>query len=61
MLFEGAYLSTNNRGSFYDVSLDGQQFLMITFAESVIEGESPQIIIVENWFEELERLAPTAE
>jgi hypothetical protein len=23
------------------------------------EGEGPQIIVVENWFEELERLVPT--
>ena len=61
LLFQGAYPFPNTRGSFYDVSLDGQQFLMITFAAAVSTGESPQIIIVENWLEELKRLAPTAE
>ncbi len=60
MLFQGNYLAPNARGSFYDVSLDGQRFLMIVAARVVSEGVSPQIIIVQNWFEELRRLAPMA-
>ena len=41
----------------YDVSLDGQRFLMI--AEDQPEGgPAPGIILVENWFTELERLVP---
>jgi hypothetical protein len=61
MLFQGDFPTPNSRGSFYDVSLDGQRFLMITPAGVLSDVESPQIIIVENWLEELERLAPTAE
>ena len=34
---------------------------MIKDAESETEGEQYQVIIVENWFEELKRLAPPSE
>ena len=61
MLFQGPYPFPPVHGSFYDVSLDGQRFLMITFAGAVSQGESAQIIIVENWLEELKRLAPIPE
>ena len=50
-----------SRGQFYDVSLDGQQFLLIKNVGATGEGESLQIIIVENWLEELKRLAPVAD
>lgn len=43
--------------SSYDVSPDGEQFLMIKQIEDA--SAASQIIIVENWFEELRRLAPT--
>jgi eukaryotic-like serine/threonine-protein kinase len=57
MLFEGAkYVPPTGPYPYpfpnYDVSPDGQRFLMIT-------GESkPQINVVLNWFEELKRLVP---
>ncbi len=56
VLFEGSYLdSTIIRGNqYYDISPDGQQFLMIKRPE----GQS-QINVVLNWFEELKRLVPT--
>ena len=57
LLFEGSY-SDGYSGlvSNYDVSPDGQRFVMVTEAE----GETfPQIRVVLNWFEELKRLAPT--
>ncbi len=41
----------------YDVSPDGQRFLMLTEAGAEL-GRTPQIIVVQNWFEELKRLAP---
>ena len=59
MLFQGGYDEPFDRGQFYDASLDGQQFLMIKDAGGANGGERSQIIIVENWFEELNRLAPT--
>ena len=61
MLFQGEYLEPADRGQFYDVSLDGQQFLMIRDPGRTSEDERPLIIIVQNWFEELNRLAPASE
>ncbi len=39
----------------YDVSLDGQQFLMVRGTAEETTG----YVVVENWFEELTRLVPT--
>jgi len=58
VVFEGQYEMTQG-GRTYDISLDGEQFLMMKEVEGSLE--TPQIIVVLNWFEELERLAPTAE
>ena len=45
-------------GRSYDVSLDGQRFLMIK--DTTADQSSPdQIVVVVNWFEELKRLVPT--
>jgi serine/threonine-protein kinase len=55
-LFEGAYWA-GLRGRTYDVSPDGQRFLMIKEAGSTADA-APQIIIVENWFEELKQRVP---
>jgi len=57
MLFEGPYLPTAASFPFYDVSPDGQRFLMLKPVES--EASAPtQINIVLNWFEELKTKAP---
>ena len=50
VLFDGDYRSS------YDVGPDGQKFLMI---RSVDEPLPTRINVVQNWFEELERLVPT--
>ncbi len=56
VLFTGRY-TTIGAVVNYDISPDGQRFLMIKAAE---EEEGPgQINIVLNWFEELKRLVPT--
>ena len=59
LLFEGRYYSVIFKN--YDVSLDGQRFLMVKPVEAVDEGltAGQQIVVVENWFEELKRLVPT--
>ena len=47
-------------GRMYDVSADGQQFLMLK--ETSVADErtpSPRMILVQNWFEELKRRVPT--
>ncbi len=41
------------------MSLDGQRCLMSKNAAAEGEEASPQIIVVQHWFEELRRLVPT--
>ena len=41
-----------------DISPDGERFLMIRTLEDT-STTPPQIVIVKNWLEELERLVPT--
>jgi len=55
VLFEGQYFTGLNRN--YDVSPDGQRFLMIK--ESEEQPSAAQLIVVLNWFEELKRLVPS--
>ena len=40
----------------YDVSTDGKRFLMV---KQPANQAAPQIVVVQNWTEELKRLAPT--
>jgi len=60
LLFEGPYLA--DPGGViqnYDVSLNGERFLMVKPAEATGAGPArTEIIVVENWFEELKRLVP---
>jgi serine/threonine-protein kinase len=63
VLFQSAYLGsaggtpgTTRRA--YDVAPDGQRFLMLRQGES--SGQAfTGIVVVQSWFEELKRLAPT--
>jgi Tol biopolymer transport system component/predicted Ser/Thr protein kinase len=57
MLFEGPYLPTPATFPNYDVSPDGQRFLMLKPIEQAM-GPT-QINVVLNWFEELKRRVPT--
>ena len=57
MLFEGPYLLTAASFPYYDVSPNGQRFLML---EPVVsQTGATQINVILNWFEELKRLVPT--
>ena len=57
-LSEGDYVTGLGRS--YDVTPDGQRFLMITATGGAEETSAPpSLIVVENWFEELRRLVPT--
>ena len=57
VLFEGAYVPTPRSLPNYDVSPDGQRFLMLRAAE---QAQAPtQINVVLNWFEDLKRRVPT--
>jgi len=55
-LFGGIFDLRTNTGITYDVDPKGNRFLMIRPAE---ESTAPSVMIVLNWFEELQRLAPT--
>jgi serine/threonine-protein kinase len=61
VLVKGGY-STNPLDPIrtYDVSADGQRFLLIKPAQRPPQGDSPSdgLIVVLNWVDELERLAP---
>ncbi|HEY5618149.1 MAG TPA: protein kinase [Vicinamibacterales bacterium] len=62
LLFEGDYIQElDNTGAHnYDVSRDGQRFLMVAPAARELEKEArPGIVVVENWVEELKRRVPT--
>jgi dipeptidyl aminopeptidase/acylaminoacyl peptidase len=46
-------------GRMYDVSRDGQRFLMVKRDDNGEQAAPPpQIVVVQNWFQELKRLAP---
>ena len=53
-LFHGAYVTTDYDLS-YDVTADGERFLMLRQPPGT---EPRQVIVVTNWFKELERLVP---
>ena len=57
MLFEGQYEPRSGNDPNYDVSPDGQRFLMLKPNEAG-EAAPTQINVVLNWFEELKRLVP---
>jgi hypothetical protein len=57
LLDEGYFLPGGNPGRVYDISPDGQRFLMIRTG-SGSGTERPQIVVVQNWLEELKRLVP---
>jgi len=57
MLFAGEYLASPfpATGVTYDVTRDGQRFLMV---KDIEQASATQINVVVNWFEELKRLVP---
>jgi hypothetical protein len=57
MLFEGRYETVSGPGTNFDVSVDGQRFLMVKAAKSR-ETSPTQINVVLKWFEELKQKVP---
>jgi hypothetical protein len=57
MLFEGQYLPTRQTIPNYDVSPNGQRFLMVKKIGK--EKTATQIVVIQNWFEELKQKVPT--
>jgi Tol biopolymer transport system component len=58
-LFKGRYVSSSP-GRSYDVTPDGQRFVMLRPVARP-PTEAATMILVENWFEELKRLAPSSD
>ena len=56
MLFEGYYAADTKNMTNYDVTPDGQRFVMVKPSEQ--ERTATQINVVLNWFEELKRRVP---
>ncbi|MCI0698126.1 protein kinase [candidate division KSB1 bacterium] len=54
LLFEGDYVNVGGRS--YDVSPDGQRFLLLKSSEE--PSRQTQLNVVTNWFEEVKRKAP---
>jgi Tol biopolymer transport system component len=50
------YASSNNTGTGFDVAPDGERFAVIRLNDS---GLGREIVLVQNWFEEVKQLAPT--
>ena len=62
MLVKEGYLTipSGNSGRSYDISSDGQRFLMIKEGGGTDQTAAPpQLIVVQHWVEELKRLVPT--
>ena len=57
-LFEGPYSIGGSPARFFDLSLDGSRFLMIKEGGSGRNFALPQIVVVQNWTQELKRLVP---
>ena len=58
VLFEAQGYFTRPGGRTYDVSPDGERFLLIKTGTTDDTGARNDIILVENWHQELERLVP---
>jgi Tol biopolymer transport system component len=60
-LLEGRYYTgaAGTSGRTYDVSPDGQRFLMIKAPGTDASAAPPALIVVQHWDEELRRLVPT--
>ncbi len=63
-MFEGPYRFSIGRAMHaFDISPDGEQFLMLKEAEgtsaTVDSFDEDSIVVIQNWFEELTRLVPT--
>jgi serine/threonine-protein kinase len=57
LLFTGPYLDAGYGGRSYDVSRDGQRFLVVQVSDE--ERAPRRFHLIQNWFEELKTKVPT--
>ena len=55
---EGYFTQPGNPGRTYDISSDGQRFLMIKGSAAATPSPHTGIVVVLNWTEELKHLTP---
>jgi serine/threonine-protein kinase len=59
-LFDDRFEGDNENHPNYDVSIDGQRFIMLKPALAAsTASESAQVVVVQNWFSELQQRVPT--
>ena len=60
VVVDGSFITTipGFAGNMYDVSRDGQRFLLLKGAEGAEQAAPRQIVVVTNWFEELGQRVP---
>ena len=58
VLFEFAIAPMLGGSRPYDIAPDGRFLIIRSGQAEVGEGTAPQIVVVQNWFEELKRLVP---
>jgi hypothetical protein len=56
---EGYYVSPLDYGRTFDISPDGQRFLMIKDGSADATAAAASLIVVQHWTQELARLVPT--
>ena len=62
VLWEREYYADIVGGTSYDIHPDGDRFLMLkVLADDEVSKNLRDLVVVENWFEELKRLAPVPE
>ena len=59
VLFDRHYYEESMSGRNYDIAPDGKRFLMMKESNSIEDQRTrTELVVVENWFEELKRIAP---
>jgi hypothetical protein len=58
VVIEKAYVNEFSHRA-YDVASDGRRFVMIKAAAPATSASAGRIVLVQNWLDELRRLAPT--
>ena len=56
---KGTFAAARFNGRHYDVSPDGKRFLLLKDVQDTERGETPQLVLVQHWAEELKRLVPS--
>ncbi len=60
VVINGGVLASNQGWMVYDYSPDQERFLMVrSVAQATGEPTGAEVFVLENWFDELERLVPT--